>query len=236
MRMQDLKLGDSVLTKGRKFSKVYAFLHRDESVESNFIRIYAGIPGAPPLEVTADHYIFVGTAVKEAAKVKVGDVLNNGSEGVVVTSVSVIRRRGIYAPATRDGEIVVSGILASNYVSILDTSLLDQHRASHTIMAPLRWYCSALSENGVCPNESFDKPGQSWFLYPLARLAIWISTSTSIHLQVAVSVGLAPLIGALYVMDSVVVTPYLAVAMFVLGLFILAVEVLRTGKKVLRWV
>jgi Hint module len=54
-------------------------------------------------------------------------------------------RRGVYAPLTLSGDILVSGIVASDYVDLLELPMMpllwDQHTLAHVLFGPQRIFC-----------------------------------------------------------------------------------------------
>lgn len=73
-----------------------------------------------------------------AINIKVGDVLLTRGQGSVmrpsrVVNTRMVSKRGVYAPLTRTGTIIVDDALASCY------ALVRSHALAHAAMAPLRW-------------------------------------------------------------------------------------------------
>jgi len=69
-----------------------------------------------------------------------------------------VQRRGIYAPFTVAGDIVVNGISASNYIALppafqTHVSFDQQHWIQHGTYTPYRLYCLAVG----CDNEARDE-------------------------------------------------------------------------------
>jgi Hint module len=68
--------------------------------------------------------------------------------------IRIVVRHGLYAPLTQSGDIVVNGILASNYVDVLDYNALWNHHAlGHFIFTPQRYFCSYFI--GTCKREMY---------------------------------------------------------------------------------
>merc|ERR1711862_223455 len=84
-----------------------------------------------------------------ASSVKVGDVLAmNNDTTAKVSKIGSVERKGAYAPFTYSGDIVVSGVVASNYVAMMpeeETGLpVSMQWIAHTFKAPHRFVCSAI--------------------------------------------------------------------------------------------
>jgi Hint module len=102
----------------------------------------------------------VGRGAVRADTVAVGDLLTGSAgEPLVVTSVSQGYSRGLFAPFTFSGDIVVNGVLASNYVAFLGKSAIDHHSINHAYLAPIRMRCRLDPE--YCASESYDEDGVS---------------------------------------------------------------------------
>jgi len=161
--MKELRIGDMVKTAPGRYQPVYAFGHFHESKMAEFLQIHTAAARAP-LEITGSHFIFIegkGSPVR-ADSVRVGDVVhysaassNSASVGAVVTNISKVTRRGIYAPLTSDGTVIVNGIKASTYAIISSKSStnhvevagwsffgLSEANAIHLALSPLRLLCS----------------------------------------------------------------------------------------------
>lgn len=96
-----------------------------------------------------------------AAQVKVGDSLLT-PEGfpATVKSIRTVNRQGLYAPHTALGNLVVNGVVASNYVEQeafkRHVSPETQHWLQHAACAPYRWFCGLV---GGCENETYNERG-----------------------------------------------------------------------------
>ena len=154
--MRELQVGDQVLAGSHKYRPVYAFAHLEPTRLAPFLQIHTN---ATVLEVTEDHLVHVtGTGFVRASSIRVGDLLSGAS---LVTKIDYIERRGLYAPLTPDGTIVVSDVLASNYIAPQKNSsqyvvlpkpigtlpFLTQHDIAHGWLAPLRLACEWVSSS-----------------------------------------------------------------------------------------
>lgn len=139
--MAHLQIGDRVRTRHDKFTRVYSFAHWDPTVAATFVSIDAG---SETLVLSADHMVYANDKVVRASDVKIGDILiGEAQQSLVVSKIGSVQRRGVYAPATESGDLLVSGVLASNYVAVIpgEPTILDQHILSHMLLAPFRMYC-----------------------------------------------------------------------------------------------
>jgi len=186
--LDELAIGDEVLVEGGDYSKVYSFGHYDSNSLAEFLQIRTATK--ENLELSSDHMVFKethsGKIAVPASEVKVGDYLvGSKNNQLKVDEIRTVQRRGAYAPFTTTGDIVVSGVVASNYVSLTNgketttTSMIENHMQwiAHTVNAPHRLVC-ALSF-AACENETYNSEGVSnWIALPL-RVAQWFTDLNS---------------------------------------------------------
>lgn len=90
----------------------------------SFVQIYTSANKKNPLEMSPDHVIVVDSKSDHpirAATVQVGDVLN-GETKMEVTKIGTVPRKGVYAPPTPSGTIVVNGVVSSSYISLQNSA------------------------------------------------------------------------------------------------------------------
>jgi Hint module len=203
--INQLKIGDYVRVGNSKFSQVYGFGHLSHDLDAEFLQIQfdgnsdEGEDHSHVLEISSSHLLFVtkntSHVVLSASDVKLGDVLS----GKQVKSIERITRRGVYAPLTQSGDIVVSGIRASNYIALIDSALVwNQHYLGHTYFFPRRLFCNYFMQ--TCMKESYTNGFSNW-AYPTVHVA----ESLEMYGHSASSiVGLmsTPIVGLVYVFGS----------------------------------
>lgn len=188
--MHRLEIGDYVLTHTHgssvKYSRVYSFGHRHENIVHEFLAISTPVSQEPIL-VTDNHLVFVapGRAVP-ASNLQVGHpmVASNGNL-TVVTAIERVIRKGLFAPFTFDGTIVVNGVLASTYATLQDDAEavmvgpfeFSWHWLAHSYFAPHRVFCSKWFSQ--CQSESYNEHGMPMFLDMSIKL---YDTLMQIHL------------------------------------------------------
>jgi len=177
IRMDSLQIGDSVRVGDGKFAKIYSFGHRDTDAVVNYLQIETD-KFKNPLEISHSHMLFVlrdGTVTESvpASTIKIGDMIltENSNTVAKVRNIKNVQRRGAYAPFTTSGDIIVNGLLASNYVSLMDEEtttgipIVSMQWIAHTFKAPHRMLCSL--NFAICENESYDNNGLStWIAAP----------------------------------------------------------------------
>ncbi|XP_056099645.1 indian hedgehog signaling molecule a [Rhinichthys klamathensis goyatoka] len=153
--MDRLQPGEKVLASSESdgsgmliYSEVIAFLDRDPSAEKQFYTIETD--SGAKLSLTAAHLLFVsegncsGPVVSaELKSVFASDVLPGqcvvstrgaGQQGHLsrVTRIQIQEDKGVFAPLTRHGTVVVNSVVSSCYAAV------DQHWLAHWAFGPLR--------------------------------------------------------------------------------------------------
>jgi Hint module len=161
IRIDQLQIGDYVRSSSGEFTQVYGFGHLDRNLEASFLQIFlddvknnaTDVIPTTPLEVSAQHLLLLDSTLRHpirASDVAVGDWLN----GKQINKIDRVIRRGVYAPLTHSGDLIVSGVCGSNYVAVFDVDWIwDQHRLGHLLYLPQRVYCRYNIE--VCKKESY---------------------------------------------------------------------------------
>jgi hypothetical protein len=193
--MRDVQIGDFVKsgTDG-KFSRVYSFAHIDHKAAVEYLQIYTEASSLP-LEISHEHFMYIGKdydrTLVRAEDVQVGDWLGDK----FVTAIESIHRHGLYAPVTESGDIVVSGIVASCYASLLDVEPSAQAMATHSILSLLRLACTL--DFSLCTNETYTEDGFSTYLYGMIQVTHFIAKSGATVQSLLVSITSPLMIGLL---------------------------------------
>lgn len=188
VNMSQVREGDSVQSLDSEgnvvWSEVLMFMDREPEEVMRFIKL--STEAGSDITLTPSHLIYHGApdcgdleclVPGYAGNVQVGDrvMVTRGGERRLetVVSVSVTRRRGVYAPLTRAGNIVVDSVLASCY------AVIDSQSIAHIAFAPVRWYhglSSWVSGHDSTPRSAVSSStGVHWYpnmLYSLARLVM----------------------------------------------------------------
>ena len=133
IQMKELRVGDNVyFGRDRKYYEpVYTFGHYNPDEVAEFLQIATTTAAHDKsLEISPNHMIFVnGGGHSPASAIRVGDyILNDSGDLVPVTAITVVKRKGVFAPFTPSGTIVVNGIKASTYVTLF------QHNNKLTVL------------------------------------------------------------------------------------------------------
>jgi hypothetical protein len=202
MPMDALQTGDLVKTGINEDGKsqnlpVISSMHMNPHAEVEFRQIYSNVSPTVPLEISNDHFLYLhDDKVVRARDVQVGDILKgDGTSGTVVTYIQNIQRKGLYAPATENGKIWVSGVTASSYIALMDDDIMSPNMQivlSHMALSPLRMVCS-MGSFSICQNETYSEDGYSMNLWMLIQFGHHFLTLTK-HLQLWMLVAVAPLL------------------------------------------
>lgn len=172
--MNELQVGDHVLVDEKgTYGRVYSFGHRQESVEAEFLQF-----SPSKMELSKDHMLFLQgrNGAIPASMARVGDTLSNGQ---VVEEIRTVVRRGLFAPYTPSGTIVVNGLKASNYISFQDSDVLmigslrtpfTYQFLDHAYQVPHRIWChwlgmrDEMTQNGLSSWSEPSLKALQWFL------------------------------------------------------------------------
>ena len=129
-------------------------------------------------EAASDFEVFYAREIDEGMHVLVHDGGRGRLRPSRVVSVEAAARRGVYAPLTAAGNVVVDGVLASCY------ALVDSQSVAHAAFAPVRWWqgtrrlFGAAATDAHEPKEQF--VGVHWYAKWLNSLGELLLPS---HLQ-----------------------------------------------------
>uniref|UniRef100_A0A914R0M2 Hint domain-containing protein n=1 Tax=Panagrolaimus davidi TaxID=227884 RepID=A0A914R0M2_9BILA len=135
-RLENLKVDEWVLTSGGNvsigYSRVTSWIHRMPKVEAEFIKFI--LEDGKHLKITNKHYIYRGNCSSVNSSVETNDATKDMvyAEDIKstdclfvqkdtklietrISKIETVKEKGIYAPMTDSGNIVVNGILASCY-------------------------------------------------------------------------------------------------------------------------
>lgn len=182
VRMDALKIGDSILTSSNVYSKVYTFGHYSPEGKMDVVEIRTNHMDKA-LEVSPLHMLYVNKKLVPASQVKVGDILTsvNGLVAKVQSVRTVHGVKGVYAPHTVEGNLVVNGVVASNYITLPElegTNFEFQAFLQHLAMGPYRAYCFTVG----CENETYTvdgRPSAVTFWDPALSVIAWLVSNSS---------------------------------------------------------
>lgn len=216
VRMDQLKIGDWVLTAGGQYTKVYSFGHKKVSLRTTFLRILtSSMDNAHPLEISPEHLIFSHNSVKNslhivaAGDLQVGDFLVMEDETPTeILRIGVVECQGVFAPLTESGNLLVNGVLASNYVSrqwlkhqVSGTIL---HLFQHGAILPVRMLCFLTD----CQKETYNEyTGFSTWVQFWSTVELWMLSLRKLWQMLFLSILLVPAICVVLVGNILVCPP-----------------------------
>lgn len=149
--LSDLRLGERVLSMSKEgkpvFSEVLLFMDRDINQKREFVEIRT--ESGSKITVTPAHLLLSTSLISSqnverrqkyvfADRIQEGDLLLVNINGSLVPDrvqrVSATLSRGVYAPLTAEGTIVVDNVVASCY------ALIDSQFVAHLSFMPVRVY------------------------------------------------------------------------------------------------
>ncbi|GBL90329.1 Desert hedgehog protein A [Araneus ventricosus] len=143
-KIMDLEEGDEVASGFHEdgqifYSQIVAFLHTDRDLQTVFVRLETDSGNI--LFLTQTHLIFRwmnhSTEATFAFLVEEGDLIYTKSKTdnftlTFVTSATLVTMKGVYAPLTDSGTILVNGVWVSCYAEVAS------HDVAHAVLFPLR--------------------------------------------------------------------------------------------------
>jgi hypothetical protein len=195
--MASLQLGDEILVASGQYETVYSFGHRHETDEASYLRFEPS-----NLEISMDHMVKIAGSYTPASSIRVGDILEMGTgEVVAVKAIDTVIRRGVYAPFTMSGTIVVNKIKASSYVSFQgsDHLMIGRWRTplsfqwiAHVSQSPHRLWIRMV---GIGEEVYTDEGMSTWISIP-HQFAQWYLDQSSIVMILLLVPALALLVAA----------------------------------------
>lgn len=152
-RMDKLSGGDSIAVSRDTHSAVYLFTHRLHKRVANFVTLETNCNRSVTL--TRSHYVYADGRLASAGEVRLGEALETDSGFCQVVKMSKVVGRGLFAPHTMHGDLVVDGVKVSSYSTAVEP------RLAHWSLALVR----VLVRFGVA------EPLQGWFDEGAPRLA-----------------------------------------------------------------
>lgn len=218
-RMDELEIGDKVSIGDGSYSEVFSFGHFAPNQLVSYLRIKVETIDHP-LEISKNHLIYKYDQSKKHQSivavryVKIGDFLITDKElPVQVLSIKELRRQGAYAPITVAGNMLVNGILASNYV---DREWMPErvsgqtmHIIQHGGLVWYRMYCSWIG----CQDETYDsRNGFSQWVNFGFQVEDWIHHLNPAVRALVLILAILPVLLFDYCMGSFLISPFLFMA------------------------
>ena len=161
IEMRSLEIGDFIYVGNGVYEPVYSFGHYEHDVRKTMLQLQMS---DFHLHISEDHMIFTkDRGPIPAGLLAVGDeVLDADQNPLVVNSISLVNSRGVFAPFTASGKLVVSGIMVSSFVAIeqspqlvIGPFQLSWQWLAHTFEFPHRLICGRRG----CRGETYDANG-----------------------------------------------------------------------------
>ncbi|KAK4522390.1 hypothetical protein GAYE_HTGSCF06PCTG21G0275 [Galdieria yellowstonensis] len=113
--ISELQVGETILDAHGKPTKVIGWLHKNENEEARYIQVkFTNM--SSKLTISGDHLVFSTNGVIKSKQIVRGNKLLTRQEGfATVQSVKSLISKGVYAPLTESGTLLVDGISCSCY-------------------------------------------------------------------------------------------------------------------------
>lgn len=129
--MDQLEIGDIILTGAGEYSPVFMFTHRRHFSHHNFIELNCKNRNAYII-LSSGHYLPINGRLAAAHSAQIGDFIELGDGSLQqISSVTKVVRLGLFNPQTLNGYIVVNGVKASTYTTAI------QPVVAHSMLRPL---------------------------------------------------------------------------------------------------
>jgi len=113
--ISELRVGETILDAHGKPTKVIGWLHKNENEEARYIQVQFTNMSSK-LTISGDHLVFSTNGVIKSKQIVRGNKLLTRQEGfATVHSVKSLISKGVYAPLTESGTLLVDGISCSCY-------------------------------------------------------------------------------------------------------------------------
>lgn len=130
--MYQLRHGSRIAIGNGWFSDIFFFGHRQHNIIANYLAIsHSG--NNSPLVISPSHYLYVNGNLQTARTVAPGNHLRGeNSEKLEIISVKEVKAKGMYAPTTLVGDLVVGGVVVSSYTDAIMPVV------AHMMLLPVR--------------------------------------------------------------------------------------------------
>lgn len=265
--MKELQIGNHVLVSSstvktnaneRNYEPVYSFGHWNVNDSATYLQF-----DPIGLQISSNHMVFrhrqhggnstisfqrSKTEAVPASMVQIGDILalhddDTDKRHSIVTSISRVTHRGMYAPLTASGRIVVNGVVCSTYITFQQNSSVlligggsNENEYLYSTGLSFQWLCHVfeLPHRLWCQygrrrrrqQEEYDVHGIATSVAPQLQLAMWIFQpkdgeipAGTICMQVLLLIPLVIVAVALDLMERIsMMLPVLSVAVLVVAL------------------
>eukprot|EP00547_Thalassionema_nitzschioides_P008113 CAMPEP_0194227480 /NCGR_PEP_ID=MMETSP0156-20130528/42878_1 /TAXON_ID=33649 /ORGANISM="Thalassionema nitzschioides, Strain L26-B" /LENGTH=484 /DNA_ID=CAMNT_0038959963 /DNA_START=328 /DNA_END=1781 /DNA_ORIENTATION=- len=178
-----VEIGDRIEVAKDKFEPIYAFGHINPDVEGSYMELNFD-QVQEPLQITKEHLIWTpNKGAVPAGSLKVGEyVVLAGGRATTVTAMQMKTSKGVYAPFTLSGTLVLNhGLMASSYISLTTFTngipLIPSayhHALAHLFTFPHRFMCHYQS---TCPNPTYNEVGVNVLE---VQLLLWIQRTAAV--------------------------------------------------------
>jgi len=238
VKMMDLSLGHMVkVDENNKFEPIYSFGHKDHDGSAKYLQITTS-QTKKPLEISADHMVTIeGGRYVPASSIKVGDRLVTATDDQLasVTNIKGVVRKGVFAPFTQSGTIVVNDVVASNYITFQDSEYLK----IGSVQIPFTYHWLSHAFNSIhrlvvqmvgITQETYTEEGISHWAGMPHKVFSWLLHQNSFIFGASVSLAL-PIITMVWCFEWMLLNPLMIVTVAAGGMILLCQNNAKATKK-----
>ena len=190
VKMQDLKVGDEVLTGSPgsfRYQPIFAFGHQNQDALAEFYAITVK-DSKVPLEMTGEHLVYLAGKHHpvRAHTLQVGDSLVSTEGPVEISDIKTVVKRGLYNPLTADGRLIVNGVAVSTYIALqksnhehyelgfgsgIKLNFVSHQTLAHLYLTPFRMVCLGVSSQ-LC--QAHDVEGIPYYISVGMKILQWV--------------------------------------------------------------
>ena len=232
--MKNVQVGDYVMSSPQGdtyvYDQVYALGHYDPDTKTEFLQV--STDNGHQVELTKEHLIYLEgkNHPARADSIKIGDVLQSQDaiNGVKVIHIKKVQRKGLYAPMTTSGTLLVDGIKASSYIALQKNTAeyveiqsglstgLSHHSLVHIVSTPFRLFCQTFPDSERLCQPCREFSGMPAFVFRGLRFADWVDQQHGL-VQSILFIGIMLLFGSIYASEYILKTiPWVPISIILL--------------------
>jgi hypothetical protein len=216
--MSKLKIGDLIKVSKDSYEPVYSFGHKNPEATAEFLQITTtAYQDEAPLTISHEHMVVMVQDdvrhVVPASLLQVGDKMLHTTHGLVsVTKIIRVPAKGVYAPFTPSGYLVVNGLVVSNYIALQASEYLlvggirmpwSHQWLAHAFNSLHRSFYFSLGVQG----ETYSKSGVSIWVELPHVMARWFLGLDSFFAWILLLLMWVIVLGTVFALERLLIAP-----------------------------